>query len=217
MRPDTDIKRDVEAELKWNPEVDETDIATKVKDGAVTLSGFARNLYEKHQAEVSVKRVAGVTAMANDLQVRPLGADRATDPEIARDALAALKFELPFSWDQIKPMVRDGQVVLEGTLEWQYLKGRAESAVRRVRGVMEVRNSIRVQPKIAVQDIQSRIETAFKRNAQVDADHVSVRVSGSEVTLSGEVRSWAERDEAEHSAWSAPGVTKVIDELRVRT
>lgn len=217
MRSDTDIKRDVEAELKWNPEIDEIDIATKVKDGAVTLSGFARNLYEKHQAEVSVKRVTGVTAVANDLQVRPLDANKATDPQIARDAVAALKLELPYSWDQIKPMVRGGQVVLEGTVEWQFLKAQAESAIRRVHGVIEVRNSIRVQPKIAVHDIQSRIEAAFKRNAQVDADHVAVRVSGSEVTLSGEVRSWAERDEAEHSAWSAPGVTKVIDDLRVRT
>ncbi len=215
MRSDTDIKRDVEAELKWNPEVDETDIATKVKDGTVTLSGFARNLYEKHQAEVSVKRVMGVTAVANDLQVHTR--DEATDPEIARQAVAALKLELPYSWDQIKPMVRNGQVVLEGAVEWQFVKERAETAIRRVHGVTEVRNSIRVQPKIAVQDIQSRIEAAFKRNAQVDADHVAVRVSGSEVTLSGEVRSWAERDEAEHSAWSAPGVTKVIDELRVRT
>lgn len=217
MRSDTDIKRDVEAELKWNPEVDETDIATKVKDGTVTLFGFARNLYEKHQAEVSVKRVTGVAAVANDLQVRPVDANRATDPEIARDAVAALKLELPYSWDQIKPMVRSGQVVLEGTVEWQFVKERAETAIRRVHGVTEVRNSIRVQPKIAVQDIQARIEAAFKRNAQVDADHVAVRVSGSEVTLSGEVRSWAERDEAEHSAWSAPGVTKVVDELRVRT
>ncbi len=217
MRSDTDIKRDVEAELKWNPEVDETDIATKIKDGTVTLSGFARNLYEKHQAEVSVKRVMGVTAVANDLQVRSSDLSQATDPEIAREAVAALKLELPYSWGQIKPMVRSGQVVLEGTVEWQFLKERAETAIRRVRGVTQVRNSIRVQPKIAVHDIQSRIEAAFKRNAQVDADHVAVRVSGSEVTLSGEVRSWAERDEAEHSAWSAPGVTKVVDELRVRT
>lgn len=217
MRSDADIKLDVEAELKWNPEVDETDIATKVKEGTVSLSGFARNLYEKHQAEVSVKRVAGVTAVANDLQLRPLQADKATDPEIARDAVAALKLELPFAWEQIKPMVRNGQVVLEGTVEWFFQRQRAESAIRRLRGVMEVRNSIRVQPKVAVADIQSRIETAFQRNAQVDADHVTVRVNGSEVILSGEVRSWAERDEAEQSAWSAPGVTKVIDDLRVRT
>lgn len=217
MRTDADIKRDVEAELKWNPEVDETDIAVRVHSGAVTLSGFARSLFEKHQAELSVKRVSGVTAVANDLEARPPDLDKATDPEIARDALAALKLELPFAYEQIRPMVRNGQVVLEGTVEWHFQRARAESAVRRVRGVSEVRNSIRVEPKIAVGDIKAKIETAFKRNAQVDAEHVTVRVNGSEVTLSGEVRSWAERDEAEHSAWSAPGVTKVIDELRVRT
>jgi osmotically-inducible protein OsmY len=217
MRSDADIKRDIEAELKWNPEIDETDIATKVHDGTVTLSGFARDLHEKHQAEVSVKRVTGVAAVANDLQIRPREADKATDPEIARDAVAALKMELPYSWEEIRPMVRAGQVVLEGTLEWNFLRERAEIAVRRLRGVTGVRNSIRVQPKVSVGDIQSKIENAFQRSAQVDADHVIVRVHGSEVTLSGEVRSWAERDEAEHSAWSAPGVTKVIDDLRVRT
>jgi osmotically-inducible protein OsmY len=217
MKSDTDIKRDVDAELKWNPEVDETDIATKVTGGAVTLSGFARDYYEKHQAEVTVKRVVGVTAVANDLGVRPKDHEKLTDPEIAREALAALKLALPITWDAIKPLVHEGRIVLEGTVEWNFLREKAESAVRSVRGVQGVRNSIRVQPVIVAGDIKQKIEAAFKRNAQVDSDHVTVSIRGPEVTLSGEVRSWAERDQATQTAWSAPGVSHVIDEMTVRT
>jgi osmotically-inducible protein OsmY len=215
MRSDTDIKRDVDAELKWAPDVIDTDIATKVTDGAVTLSGYARNLHEKHLAELAVKRVAGVAAVANDLQIRPASPERVSDPEIAREAIAALKLELPITWDQIRPMVRDGRVVLEGTVEWGFQRERAESAVRKVRGVTELRNSVCVQPVVAAGDIRQRIQDAFQRNAQIDADHVTVTVNGPVVILSGQVSSWAERDEAKQTAWSAPGVANVIDNLTV--
>jgi len=216
MKSDADVKHDVDAELKWNPQIDATDIATKVTNGAVALSGYARNYYERHQAELSVKRVAGVTAVANDLLVKSANPDKLTDPEIAREALSALKMELPASWDKIRPMVRDGQVVLEGVVEWQYLRDRAEGAMHRVRGLRGVRNSIRVQPAIAAGEIKSRIEAAFRRSAVIDADHVKVEVHGSEVRLTGEVRSWAEREQAKQSAWSAPGVANVVDDLTVR-
>lgn len=215
MRSDTDIKRDVDAELKWAPEVVETDIATKVTDGTVTLSGYARNLHEKHLAELAVKRVAGVAAVANDLQLRPPAGERPSDPQIARAAVAAIKLELPISWEQIRPMVRDGRVVLEGTVEWGFQRERAESAVRKVHGVTELRNSVQVKPTVRAEDIQRRIREAFERNAQIDADHVKVTANGPEVTLSGQVSSWAERDEAKQTAWSAPGVINVIDNLTV--
>jgi osmotically-inducible protein OsmY len=215
MKSDTDIKRDVDAELKWAPDVVDTDIATKVTEGTVTLSGFARNLHERHLAELAVKRVSGVAAVANDLQVRPAVGHGVSDPEIARDAVAALKLELPMSWDRIRPMVRNGQVVLEGTLEWQFQRERAENAVRKVNGVCELRNSIRVQPVVVAGDIQQRIQAAFKRNAQVDADHIIVTANGPVVTLSGQVSSWAERDAAKQTAWAAPGVINVIDNLTV--
>lgn len=215
MRSDTDIKTDIDAELKWSPDVDETDIATKVNDGAVTLSGYVRCLHEKHLAEVAVKRVAGVAAVANDLQVRRAAKDAPSDPEIARQAVAALRLELPMSWEKIRPMVRNGQVVLKGTVEWNFQRERAASALRRVTGVSELRNSIKVQPLVMAGDIQQRIKEAFQRNAQVDAQSVTVEVNGSEVTLIGAVRSWAERDEAKQSAWSAPGVVNVIDNLIV--
>jgi osmotically-inducible protein OsmY len=216
MRSDIEIKKDVEAELKWSPDVDETDIAVKVKTGEVTLSGYARNYFEKYQAETSVKRVKGVAAVANDIDVKSL-AGAPTDPEIARAAVAALKFELPLIWENLKAVVQKGWVKLEGTVEWHYQRERAESAVRRLEGVVSVSNLIRVEPKIAPQDIKHSIEDAFRRIAQVDAGRIIVDARGSDVTLRGEVRSWAERDQAQQTAWSAPGVARVINELTVRT
>jgi osmotically-inducible protein OsmY len=217
MRPDTDIKRDVEAELKWAPDVLETDIAVKVTGGVVTLAGYAASAYEKYRAEAAVKRVRGVAAVANDLAVRaPLGG-MPTDPEIARDALAALKIELPSVWEEIRPIVKGGHVALEGTVEWHNQRERAESAVRRLRGVLSVRNSIRLQPRLATSEIKHRIEEAFRRSAMIDAQKVIVDASGSEVTLRGEVRSWAEHDQAQATAWAAPGVLTVKNEITVRT
>ncbi len=216
MRSDSDIKRDVEAELRWSPEVDDTDIAIKVNDGEVTLSGFARNYLEKYRAEIAVRRVKGVTAVANDIAVKPL-AGAPTDPEIARAAVAALKADLPLTWEQIKPTVKNGHVSLEGTVEWHYQRERAENAMRHLKGVLGVRNSIRIQPSLAPDNIKHRIEDAFRRIAQVDADRITVDTHGSDVTLRGEVRSWAERDQAQRTAWSAPGVTNVKNELTVRS
>jgi osmotically-inducible protein OsmY len=216
MRPDNDIQHDVEAELKWNPEIDSTDIATKVTNGAVALYGLARNHHEKHQAELSVKRVAGVGAVVNDLEIRPSAADTVSDPQIAREALKALKQELPATWEKIRLMVRDGRVVLEGVVNWQYVRARAEEAVRRVPGIVDIRNSIHVKPTILDGDIKYGIEAALQRSAVVDCVHINVEVLGSEVTLSGNVHSWVERDEAHQAAWSAPGVTSVVDALTVR-
>ena len=216
MRPDTDIKRDVEAELKWAPDVWEMDIAVKVTDGVVSLTGYAANAHEKYRAEAAAKRVAGVTAVANDLAVRaPLGGVP-TDPEIARDAVAALKLELPFDWENIKPIVKQGHVGLEGTVEWNDQRERAETAVRRLHGVISVRNSISLKPRVAPTEIKHRIEEAFRRSAVIDAGKVSVDARGSEVTLRGEVRSWAERDQAQQTAWAAPGVLQVKNEITVR-
>ena len=216
MKSDADLKGDVEAELKWSPQIDETDIAVKVANGAVTLTGFARNYLEMYQAGVVTRAVKGVAAVANDIQVK-LVANAPTDPEIARAALGALKQHLPVSWGKIKPTVKDGRVSLDGTVEWHYQRERAESAVRHLNGVVRVTNSLIVQPSVAPDNIKHKIEDAFRRIAEVDASHIKVEANGSEVTLKGEVRSWAERDQAQHSAWSAPGVTRVDNELIVRT
>jgi len=215
MRAESDIKRDVEAELRWNPEVDDTDIAVKVNGGEVALSGFARSFWEKCKAESIVRTVKGVAAVANDIVVRIPGSVP-TDPEIARSAIAALQTELPYSADKIRAVVRDGRVALEGSVEWHFQREKAEKALRRLPGVISIRNSIRIEPSHVAENIKHRIEDAFRRIAQVDADHIVVDTQGSEVTLRGEVRSWAERDQAQRTAWSAPGVTNVKNELAVR-
>lgn len=216
MKSDLEIKKDVEAELRWAPDVDDTDIAVKVNGGAVTLSGFASSYLEKYRAEIAVRRVRGVAAVANDIRVKPLAGGPA-DPEIARAAIAALKAELPVTWEQIKPVVKDGHVSLEGIAEWQYQRERAENAMRRLKGVTGVQNLIRIKPSVAPENIKYRIEDAFRRIAQVDADRITVDAQGSDVTLRGEVRSWAEHDQAQRTAWSAPGVTNVRNELTVRS
>jgi len=216
MKSDNDIKRDVDAELRWTPDVDDTDIAVKVNGGEVTLSGFVPSYLQKYHAEIAVRRVKGVAAVANDIQVKPLSAGP-TDPELARAALAALKIDLPLTWEQIKPSVKDGRISLTGAVEWHYQRERAESCMRRLDGVVSVRNSIEIKPAVAPENIQHRIEDAFRRLAQVDADRIKVETSGSEVTLNGEVRSWAERDQAQQTAWSAPGVMRVINHLSVRS
>src|SRR5580704_13299416 len=144
MKTDIDIKRDVEEELRFNPDLDATDIAVAVKDGVVTLSGFVRSYSQKWEAERTAKRVQGVSGLANDIEVRLPVFNRRPDPEIARDAVAAIQAELPYSSEHVRVVVRDGWITLEGQVEWNYAKERAERAVRRVRGVKGVTNLVQV-------------------------------------------------------------------------
>jgi osmotically-inducible protein OsmY len=213
MRSDSDIRRDVEDELRWDPDIDATDIAVTVHNGVVTLAGFVHSYMQKYQAETDAKRVAGVVAVANDLEVRLPNVDERPDPEIARDAIARLKSELPYSWEKIRVVLKNGWLTLEGEVEWNYQRERAEAAVRRVRGVKGISNSIEVKPRLAPMEIRRKIEEALRRAADVDASRITVEANGSEVILRGTVRSWAERQDAERAAWWAPGVTKVDNRI----
>jgi osmotically-inducible protein OsmY len=213
MRSDNDIRRDVEGELRWDPDIDATDIAVTVNNGVVTLAGFVRSFMQKYQAEADAKRVAGVVAVANDIEIRLPGVDERPDPEIARDAIQRIKSELPFAWDKLRLVVKNGWVTLEGEVEWNYQRERAETVIRRVRGLKGVINSVKVKPRVAPSEIRRKIEDALRRAAEIDANRITVETVGSEVILRGTVRSWAERQEAERAAWWAPGVSKVDNRI----
>jgi osmotically-inducible protein OsmY len=215
MKSNSEIENDVKEELAWNPDLDPKDIAVSVDSGVVTLAGFVKSYTEKYEAEAAAKRVAGVVAVANDLEVRMPAVDERPDPDIARDAVAALKSQLPVSYEKIKVIVKNGWITLEGEAEWQYQRQTSESAVRRIKGVKGVTNSILLKPAVKPTEIKKKIQDAFRRNAELDANRIVVEANGSEVILKGSVRSWVEREEAERAAWAAPGVTNVEDRLVV--
>ncbi|MDB5402765.1 MAG: hypothetical protein QOD93_900 [Acetobacteraceae bacterium] len=216
MRSDDDIKRDVEEELASDPDIESANIAVAVKDGVVTMTGFVRSYNQKWQAEIDTKRVKGVAAVANDIEVRLPALSERPDPDIARDVVMAIQNELPNSFEQVKAVVKGGWVTLEGEVEWHYQRDRAEAAARRVRGVKGVTNAIRLKPITAVpSEVKKRIEDAFKRSATIDANRIEVKTNGDTVILRGKVRSWAESQEAERAAWAAPGVRHVENRIVV--
>lgn len=217
MRPDSEIKLNVENELQADPDIRSDDIAVAVKEGIVTLAGFVHSYRQKRQAEATAKRIAGVLAVANDVAVRlPIVHER-PDPEIARDLARALRSQLQYSAQCIRAIVKSGWVILEGQVEWNYERERAEETAGRIKGVNGLTNSIEVKPNAVSLLVKQKIDEAFSRNPDMDAGRIVVEAHGGDVILHGFVRFWAERSEAERAAWATSGVTMVDNRLTVST
>jgi len=216
MKRAADLKQDILDELTWDPMVDAAAIGVAVSEGAVTLTGHVKSYADKRAAEKAAKRVEGVIALANDIDVQLPGVLKKTDTDIAEAAVAALKWNVNVPKD-VKVTVEDGWVTLDGLVDWEYNKRTAERAIRDLVGVRGVTNLIRIKQRPTPGEVRNKIEDAFKRSAQIDAGHINVTAVDGKVTLSGSVHTWSERAEAEHAAWAAPGVTGVLNRLTIES
>lgn len=215
MKSDTQLQRDVTEEIRWDPSVGRAEIGIAARDGVVTLSGQVDSYAKKLAAVRAAERVSGVKAVAEEMTVAlPLPFER-TDTDIAHAAVNALRWDIEVPDETVKVRVENGWVWLEGEAKWEFQRSSAERAVRYLTGVKGVTNLIKIVPHASIPDVERRIDSALKRQAELDAKRIRVDASKGKVTLTGTVRSWTEREAAERAAWSAEGVTAVEDRLDV--
>ena len=215
MKTDLEIQQDIMNELKWQPFLRAATIGVAVKNGVVTLSGNVDNYAQKVEAEKAAKKVAGVKAIAEDIQIGVSPSFKKTDTEIAGSVISALKWHAAVPDEKIKVKVEEGIVTLEGEVEWDFQRSSAKKAVSNLLGVRNVINLITVKPKLTAFDVRSKVSQALHRTATVDAERVSIEVEGNKVILNGKVRSFAEKEDVEDAAWCAPGVNRVESHLEV--
>ncbi len=215
LQTDEAIQRDVLDELKWDTRLRASEIGVAVKDGIATLTGFVDSYLKKRAAEAAAQRVRNVKAVANELEVRLPGSAERTDTDLAEAVVNALKWDTGIPAGKLEVAVSKGWVTLKGEVEYAFEKKDAERAIRYIAGITGVSNLVRVKPPLFPTDLKADIEKALTRNAETDAEHITVDVSGSKVSLYGTVHSYAERKAAENAVWAAPGVTEVDDRIAI--
>ena len=215
MKTDSQLKKDVLAELEWDPEIGATSVGVGVKNGVVTVSGHLDTYAEKYAVQRAVQRVEGVHAVAVEIDVKLEPGHRRSDTEIATAAESALKWHALVPEDRVRVQVEKGWVTLGGEVDWEYQRVAAVKAVRPLTGVVGVTNGIALKPQTTPANIGDRIREALARHAEREARHIVVDVSGATVTLKGRVDSWPERSAAEGACWAAPGITRVVNDLTV--
>ncbi|MEO6917736.1 MAG: BON domain-containing protein [Collimonas sp.] len=215
MKTDMQMQQDVLAELKWEPSVNAAQIGVEVKDGVVTLAGHVGSYAEKWDAERAAQRVSGLKALAIEIDVTLPGSSKRNDSDIAHSAENVLQWMTYLPEDAVKVVAEKGWITLSGEVDWEYQKQAATGAVCHLMGVTGVSNQIVIKPKVSLSAVKSEIEAALKRRAHIDAQKISVEIQGANVTLTGTVHSFAERDLARHSAWGTPGVRNVVDHIKI--
>ena len=220
MKTDSELQRDVMIELRWEPGIQAAEIGVGVKGGVVTLSGNVDTYSKRWAVARAAKRVAGVKSVVEEIKVSLPSSYKRNDEDIAESARGVLKWNLQVPKDRVYVMVENGTITLSGEVDWYYQMDAAEDAIRHLLGVTGVINRITIRPKVQTvnaSEVKQGIADALKRSARLlrDAERIQVEVAGSKVILTGSVGSWADRDDAEYTAFCAPGVSEVENKLKV--